>query len=79
VAAEVVQDDDIAGPKDGQENFLDIGPKAHAIHRSLNEPWRTDPVMAQGSQESHGLPAAVGNFSGQLAPARRPPRNGAEW
>ena len=40
VAAEVVQDDDIAGPKDGQENLLDIGPKADAIDRSLDEPCR---------------------------------------
>src|SRR3954454_3379024 len=34
VAAEIVHDDDIAGTKDGQNNLLDIGAKAHAVDRS---------------------------------------------
>ena len=72
VAAEVIQDDDITGSKDGQENLLDIGAKAHAIDRPLDEPWRIDPVMAQGCQEDHGFPAAVRNLGGKPVPARRP-------
>src|SRR5215468_2586042 len=76
VAAEVIQDDDIAGSKDGQKNLLDIGAKAHAIDRSLDEPWRIDPVVAQGRQEGHGLPAAVGNRGVKSAPARRPSPQG---
>jgi len=76
VAAEVIQDDDIAGSKDGQENLLDIGTKAHAIDRPLDEPWRIDPIMAQGRQEGHGLPAAVGNLGVKSAPARRPSPQG---
>jgi hypothetical protein len=62
----------VAGPENGQENFLDIGPKAHAIDWSLNEPWRIDPVMAQGGQEGHGLPASVRNLGGKSVPARCP-------
>jgi len=76
VAAEVIQDDDIAGSKDGQQNLLDIGAKAHAIDRPLDEPWRIDPVMAQGRQEGHGLPAAVGNLGVKSASARRPSPQG---
>jgi hypothetical protein len=37
VAAEVIQDNDIAGSKDGQKNPLDTGANAHAIDRpSMN-------------------------------------------
>lgn len=76
VAAEIIQDDDIARSKDGQKDFLDIGAKAHAIDRPLDEPWRINPVMAQGRQEGHGLPAAVGNLGVKSAPARRPSPQG---
>jgi len=69
MAAEVIQDDDIAGSKDRQKNLLDIDTKAHAINRPLDEPWRIDPVMAQGRQEGHGLPAAVGNLGMKSAQA----------
>lgn len=52
VAAKVVQDDNIAWSKDGQKNPLDIGAKAHAIDRPLDEPWRIDPIIGQGRQET---------------------------
>lgn len=77
MAAEVIQDDDIAGSKDGQKNLLDIGAKADAIDRPLDEPWCIYPVMAQGRQEGHGLPAAVGNLGVKSAPARRPSPQGS--
>lgn len=76
VAAEVIQDDDIAGSKDGQKNLLDIGAKAHAIDRPLDEPWRIDPIVAQGRQEGHGLPAAVRNLGVKSVSARRPSPQG---
>ena len=72
VAAEVVQDDDIAGSKDGQQNLLDIGTKAHTIDWPFDEPWRIDPVMAQSRQEGHSLPAAVRNLGVKSVSARRP-------
>lgn len=37
-----IQDDDIAGSKHGQKNLLDIGAKAHAIDRPLDEPCRIE-------------------------------------
>lgn len=76
VAAEIIQDDDIAGSKDGQENLLDVGAKAHVADRPLDEPWRIDPVMAQGCQECHGLPATMRNLAGKSVPARPPSPQG---
>ena len=72
-----LSDHDIAWTKRRQENLLDIDPEAHAIDWSFDEPWRIDPVMAQGREESHGLPAAVGDLSGKFAPRRAHPRRGA--
>ncbi|MGY4473638.1 hypothetical protein ACVILL_001052 [Bradyrhizobium sp. USDA 3364] len=66
------QDDDIAGSKDGQKHLLDIGTKAHTIDRPLDEPWRINPVVAQGRQEGHGLPAAVRNLGRKSVPAQGP-------
>ena len=37
----------------------------HTIIRIAEKPWRLDPVMAQGRQEGHGLPAAVWNLGGK--------------
>lgn len=62
VATEIVQDDDVTGLTGRQENFLDIGAEAYAIDRHLDEPWRIDPVMAQGRQEGHGLPGTMEAF-----------------
>jgi len=76
LTAEIVQDDGIAGTKGRQENLLDIDPEAHAIDWSLDEPWRVDPVMAQGRQEGHGFPAAVRNLGAESVPARGPSPQG---
>ena len=76
VAAEIVQDNDIAGAKRRQKNLRYVGPKALAVDRPLDKPRRIDPVMAQCRQESHGLPTAVGNLGGESAPARRPSPQG---
>jgi hypothetical protein len=72
VAAEIVHDDDISGPKGGQQDLLDIGPEARPGDRPLDEPWCIDPVMAQGRQERwRGAFARVAP-----TPAREPYRSG---
>lgn len=76
VAAEVIQADDTAGSKDGQENLLHIVRKLTPSIGPLGEPWRLDPAMAQGRQESHGLSATVGNLGVKPATARRPAAQG---
>jgi len=65
VAAEIVHDDDVTLPQRGHENFFDVGPKAFAVDRSLDQPWRDDPIMAQGRQERRRLPATVRDFGGE--------------
>lgn len=65
------------GAKERPENLLDIGEKALAIDGSFDEPWRIDPVIAQGRQESHGLPAAMRNFGEQPVASRCPSPQGS--
>ena len=72
VAAEIVHDDDVAGPQRGQQNLLDIGGEAFAVDRAFEQPGRGDPVVAQRGQEGHGPPAAVRDLGDQAAAARRP-------
>ena len=76
VAAEIVHDDDVAGAKRREENLLHVEAKAVAVDWALDKPWRLDPVMAQGCQKGHSLPAAVWNLGGEPAPAWRPSAQG---
>jgi hypothetical protein len=47
VAAEVVHDHQIARLKRGSQHFLDIGSKAFAIDRTVDEPRRLDAVVTK--------------------------------
>ena len=76
VAAEVVHDDDIAGTKRRKEHLLDVEAETLAIDRPLEKPRRLNPIMAQGGQERHCLPAAVRNLGGEPLAARCPPPQG---
>lgn len=46
--------------KDGQQNLLDIGAEACAVGRSLDEPWRIDPVMPKAMPSR---PSTISNGS----------------
>lgn len=72
VRAEVVHDDDVTRSEGRDENLLDIEAEAVAVDRAVDEPWRLDPVMTQGRQEGHGLPAAMRHLGRQALAARRP-------
>ena len=72
VAAEIIHHDDVAGTKRREEYALHVEAKAVAVDRALDKPWRLDPVMAQGRQEGHRLPAAVWNLGGEPAPRVAP-------
>src|SRR5262249_1660984 len=76
VAAEIVHDDDIAGTKGREENLLEVKPKALAVDRALEQPWRLDAIVTQCRQEGHGLPAAVWNLADEPLAAWRPP---SQW
>ena len=76
VTAEIVHDDDIAGTKRRQEYLLDIEPKALAVDRAFEQPWRLDAIVTQRRQESQGLPAAVRHLGYEPLAAWRPT---AQW
>ena len=77
VAAEIVDDDDIAGRKGRNEDLFDIGEETLAVDRTVEEPWRIDAVMAESREEGQCFPAALRNAgwepsaAGGPAPERR--------
>ena len=58
MAAEVVHDDDVALRQDRDENLLDIGAKAFAVDRTVDDAGRGQSVAAQRRQERQGPPSA---------------------
>jgi hypothetical protein len=58
VTAKVVQDDDIAGMQRGDQHLLDISAEDVRVDRAVEDLGRVDPVMAQRSEEGHGIPVA---------------------
>ena len=73
VAAQIVHDDDVAGAEGGRQELLDIGAKAGAVDRPVDDAGRGDAVMAQRRQERHGVPAAMRHLSDQPGAARTAP------
>ncbi len=59
VAAEIVEDDDVAFGKCWHKDFPDIDVKELAIDRPVDNPGRVDTVAAQGRDEGQGFPVAV--------------------
>jgi len=70
--AEIVHDDDVARLQGRDENLVDVEAEALAVDRSLEQPWRLDPIVAQGGEEGHGRPATMRHLGWQ-ALAERPP------
>ena len=60
VAAEVVENDDVAGPQGRDQDLLDIGSEAFAIDRAIEDAGGGELIEAQRTQESEGLPAPLG-------------------
>ena len=48
VTAEVVEDDDVARRQGRRQYFLDVDEEDRAVDRTIDNPGRVDPVMAQG-------------------------------
>jgi hypothetical protein len=72
VGAEVVEDDDVAWLEGGDEELLDIGAKALAVDRAVEQAGRVEAVVAQRGEEGRGFPMAVRNLGDQALAARRP-------
>ena len=62
VAGQVVEDDDVAGRERGAELLFDPLGEAVAIDRLIEDEGCVDPVAAQGGDEGHRLPVAIGHF-----------------
>ena len=77
MGAEVVHDDDVAGPQRRRQDLLDVEAEALAIDRAIDEPWRLDAIVAQGGDEGHGLPAPVRHLGPRRWPRGAQPRSGA--
>ena len=56
---EIVEDDDVALFRGGNENLLDIGEETLAIDGAVNHERRVDPIAAEGCDEGHGFPVAM--------------------
>ena len=59
VAAEIVQDDDVAGSQGGEETLFHIGEEAGAVDRAIEDTGGNNAVAPEGGHESQGLPMAI--------------------
>src|SRR4029077_5844387 len=69
VAAEIVHDDDVAEAQGGEQHLLDIGEKADAVDRPVDDAGRLDAVAAQGGEESQRAPAPLWHLGDQTLAA----------
>jgi hypothetical protein len=69
VAAEIVHDDDVAGPECRNHHLFHISEEAQAVDRSVEDTGRIDPVAAQRRQEGQGSPPAMGRPADKTAAA----------
>jgi hypothetical protein len=76
VAAEVVQDDDIAGRESRGEDLFDLEEEGFAVDRPIDHPRRIDPVVAERGDEGQGLRMAVGRVGLQPSSPRSPAPQG---
>jgi hypothetical protein len=72
VAAEIVDDDDIAWLERGDEHLLDIGEEAFTIDRSIEHARRVDAVDAQRADEGQRAPMPVRRPADEALAARIP-------
>jgi hypothetical protein len=59
MAAKIVKNDDIAWLQRGDEDLFGVEPEQLAVDRTIDDPRRVDPVVAQGSEEGHRLPMPI--------------------
>jgi hypothetical protein len=73
VGAEIVEDHDVARLERRDKELFDIGVEALAVDGPVEQAGRFDAVVAQGGEESRGLPLALRDLVDQallLAPIR---------
>ena len=71
VGAQIVEDHDVARLQRRHEELFDIGVEALAVDGPVEQAGRVDAVVAQGGEESRGLPLALRDLVDEpLAPWR---------
>jgi hypothetical protein len=65
VAAEIIHDDNVARAQGGDQELLDIGAKAGAVDRPVDDAGRGDAVVAQRRQKGQRAPAALRHLGDQ--------------
>ncbi len=71
VRGQIVHDDDVAWPQLENERLFDIGEKGLAVHWTIEDHGRSDPVVKQRGGEGGGFPTAMGHGgAASLAPGR---------
>jgi len=72
VAAEVIDDDNVAGFEGGDEKLFHIGREADGVDRTVEDRRGVDPVMAERGKEGQGLPVAIRRLGVEPLPAPAP-------
>ena len=73
VAAEIVDDDDVAGFEGWYEHLLDVGQEAFTIDRTVDDARSRDAIATQRGEEGQRPPAAMRGFGDQpFAPGGAP-------
>ena len=75
VAAEVVHDDDVAGPDLRNEYLIDVGLEGRAVDRPVEHHWRDHAGVAQGSDEGGRLPVPMRDGRAQVLASKCPPNH----
>lgn len=72
MAAEIIDDDNVAGLQCWNEHFCNVEEKALAIDGTIDEPGRFDAIMPKRCQERQSVPMAIGGFGRQAPSFWRP-------
>ena len=68
VAAQIVQHDHVSRSQCRRQHVVDVNKEVLGIHRSIEQPGRFEPVVAQGGHEGHRVPASVRSLALQPFP-----------
>jgi hypothetical protein len=79
VGAEIVEDHDVARLERRDKELFDIGVEALAVDGPVERAGRVDAVVAQGGEESRGLPFALRDLVDEALSPCSPSRAGGSY
>ena len=72
VAAQIIDDHDVAGLQRGHQRLFDIGQELDRVNRSVEQHGRVDAVITQRRQEGERAPFAEGSLGDEAFASGRP-------